>query len=259
MNPLRIARVGFSVLGLALAFGCGDETGQFVIVQNQIPDQTCTVPGAKGDAYRGEGRLDVALVGDDAQVGYRLFPLLQNNLRHLGRSREPNRLVLDSFSVRVEVAGDAPKTVIDAFNKSDERLRRYEEPWSGTLDPGGSTVSAGVTVVAGELARRIRATRALETQGSMRLFVNVRALARKLDGGFVASDEFRFPITVCQGCLVSNVQACPVLPRNLGNACNIAQDVPVDCCLSDNRLVCPAVGPSAAAVAPAPPVAPVGK
>lgn len=250
MTSLHIARIFVSVLGLAPIVGCGDEPGQFVIVQNQVPDQGCTVAGSKGDVYRGEGRLDVALVGDDAPVAYRLYPLLQNNLRKRDRPSEPNRLLLNSFTVVVEVDPAAPKAVIDVVAKADERLRSYEEPWSGTLDPGGGTLSAGVTVVAGELARRIRATRALETQGSMRLFVTVRAVARKLDGGFIQSDEFRFPITVCQGCLVASVQACPAIPRNLGNACNIAQDVPVDCCLSDNRLMCPAT---------APPAAPVGK
>ena len=248
MTSLHIARVYVLVLGLALVVGCGgDESGQFVIVQNQVHDQGCTVPGSKGDVYRGEGRLDVALVGDDAQVAYRLYPLLQNNLRKLDRPSEPNRLLLHSFNVAVDVDHTAPKAVIDVVAK-DQRLSRFGEPWSGTLDPGGSTLSAGVMVVTGELARRIRGTRALETQTSMRLFVTVQAVARTLDGGSIQSDKFRFPITVCQGCLVSSVQACPAIPRNLGNACNIAQDVPVDCCLSDNRLMCPAIAPPAAPV-----------
>ena len=145
MTYLHIARIFVSVLGLAPIVGCGDEPGQFVIVQNQVPDQGCTVPGSRGDVYRGEGRLDVALVGDDAPVAYRLYPLLQNNLRKLDRPSEPNRLLLTSFTVEVEVDPAAPKAVIDVVAKADERLRSYEEPWSGTLDPGGSTLSAGVT------------------------------------------------------------------------------------------------------------------
>ena len=57
----------------------------------------------------------------------------------------------------------------------------------------------------------------------------------------IESDPFDFPVYVCDGCLVANLQPCPVTvaPTNEGHACNVAQDAPVDCCVNGNNLICP--------------------
>jgi hypothetical protein len=59
----------------------------------------------------------------------------------------------------------------------------------------------------------------------------------------IESDPFDYPVSVCAGCLVANVRACPytTAPTNLGNECNVAQDTPVDCCTVGGDLICPPV------------------
>jgi hypothetical protein len=233
-------RILFAGLSLAPLGSCGSQPGEFVIVQNQVPQEGCVITGDRGHLYRGEGRLDVSLVGDESAVGYRIYPLIQNNKRQLARDVEPNRTFVHGFRVEVEL-DEGPAAVAGAFAAP---WTSYEERWAGTVDPGGGLLPAAVTGIPGELARKIRATKALETTTFMRVFATVTALGKTTEGEPVESDSFRFPIRVCQGCLVASVQACPAAPRAMGHECNIAQDVAVDCCLADNRLVCPSIPPA---------------
>jgi hypothetical protein len=239
--------------------GCGEES-RFFIVQNQVPAEGCVVPGGRTDAYRGEGRLDVALIGESQTSAYRLFPLLQNDLPPAGGkgAAEPNRLVIKGFRVRVSLAPEAPAAARQMFDAmaADETGRRflsYDEPWSGTLEPGGDTMSAGVTAVPGEIARRLRASGVFDTAPVVNLVASVRALSERTAGD-LESTELRYPIAVCKGCLVAFGGSCPLAERRFaGNACNIAQDEPVDCCMQDGVPRCPAPIKSSAATPAAQP------
>lgn len=222
--------------------GCGAQPGELVFVQNQVPERGCVIPATLGKIYRGDGILDVSLVDDGALSGYELFPLLQNNLRHLGRPVEPNRLVVRGFHVEVWL-DQAPPAIASMF-PSDQPMEKYDERWAGTVEPGGGLLATAMNAFPAELARKIRATKALETQPFMSAFLKVTALATKVDGTEIKSDPFRYPLRICQGCLVTGVRPCPAVPTALGNECNIAQDNAVDCCVADNRLICPSIPPT---------------
>jgi hypothetical protein len=231
---------------LALTAGCGGEWERFFVVQNQVPESGCLIPGTPGDIYRGSGVMDVGLVSSGAQVGYVLFPLLQNDLPARGQAggTEPNRLVLREFRVRLELAPGAPQPLLDLFASPElAPYLAYSTPWSGSIDPGGGTVSAGVTVVPAEVARQIEATGVLDTLSSVGLTARVWAVGDTLSET-IESREFDYPIDACKYCLVSYVAACPYAPANTGNMCNIAQDEPVDCCSDGQSLLCPARAPA---------------
>jgi hypothetical protein len=237
---------GLGFVFVAVLAGCGDAGERFFIVQNQVPEGGCVIPGAKSALYRGSGRLDVGLVNASAVTGYRLFPLLQNDLPALGQAggTEPNRLSLREFRVHLELAPGAPQALVDLFASPYlAPYLAYSQPWSGTLDPGGGTLAAGVTVVPAEVARQIDATGVLDTLSSVGLTARVRAIGDTLDDTF-ESREFVYPISACKYCLVSYLASCPYDPVNTGNLCNVAQDDPVDCCSDGASLVCPARGAS---------------
>jgi hypothetical protein len=228
----------------ALLSGC--ETGdnpQFFIFQNQVPSGNCSISANKG-VYRGEGLLDVAVLPEGTATGYILHPLLQNDFPQVaGTGPEPNRLRMRGFQVRIEPAPAVPDAVSKLFTRlgNDARLRtliEYEEPWSGSVAPGG-VASASVVVVPGDLARQIRDTGALATLTHLTLFAKVRALGERQGGQTLRTEEFVYPIRVCQGCLVASLRACPYAPVNLGNPCNVAQDDPVDCCTEGGTTICP--------------------
>jgi hypothetical protein len=263
MNRVAALSRRSSIPLLALAFlhaGCGEET-RFYIVQNQVPDEGCVIPGGKSDVYRGEGRIDVGLVSDERDFAYRLFPLLLNGLPSSGGmgGPQPNRLVIKGFRVTVDLDPAAPaeaRQVFDALaaDATNRRFLSYEVPWSGTLDPGDSK-AAGVGVFPAEIARRLRDSGYFEGEGTrvLRASVRVRALATR-QAGDLESPEFSYPVQLCQGCLMAFGGSCP-LPRRVhdGNACNIAQDEAVDCCSDGSRMHCPAPVAEPMSVMPATP------
>jgi hypothetical protein len=235
----------------ALLAACGADSDRFFIVQNQVPQDGCVIPGDHSTLYRGAGTFDVGLVSA-GWGGYRLFPLLQSDLPALGQEggTEPNRLSLRKFHVVLDLGAEPPPEMVALFaNQALWPYLDYEEPWSGTLEPGGGTISAGVTVVPAEVARQIDASGVFDRISSVLLEARVRAVGDTLNDT-IESREFRYPIYACKHCLISYLGTCPYAPVNTGNVCNVAQDDAVDCCTDGQSLVCPARAPEGGAASP---------
>jgi hypothetical protein len=113
-------------------------------------------------------------------------------------------------------------------------------PFSGSVASGGGNTSASVDGLPAELARRIRATNVLMTTDFIYVNTTIHARGSTLNSS-LRSDAFTFPIRVCDGCLIAHVDVCPftMAAANPGNACNVAQDEAVDCCITGTQLVCP--------------------
>jgi hypothetical protein len=230
---------------LFLVLGCGKVPGQFVIIQNQVPGENCSV-STSSSLYLPSGLLDVSLVRAEAPTAYLVFPLLENDLPGPGGGQtvDGNRIALSAFNVDLHLTStDAPTEIADMFSgleTSHDPLVHFSIATSGSVASAGGHTAAIVESFPTGLATTLAP---MLTPG-MHVFVNirVRALGNKLTGA-VVSDDFDFPIQLCSGCLVASVQACPVskVPARLGNPCNPAQDDPVDCCLIGGSLVCPSV------------------
>jgi hypothetical protein len=210
--------------------GCSGLSDQFFIVQNQVPEKGCVIPATKG-IYQGSGYLDVALVSNDALVGYELFPLLQNDLPARGQAgaTEPNRLSLREFHVRLEPGPGAPQELVNLFAQPAlAPFLLYSVPWSGSVAPAGGNTAASVTVVPAEVARQMNDSGLLDTLSAVPLTVRVRAVGDTLTDT-LESREFVYPIAACKNCFLQSVAWCPVDPVMADNVCNIAQDYALVC------------------------------
>jgi len=230
-----------AVYATLLLAGCGRVPGQFLIVQDQVPSETCTIPGELSAVYRPEGTLDVKLVTDQATVGYALFPLLENDLPRptTGQLVDGNRIALAAWSVSLEpLTGSA--TLQALFGDQNASLVQYNLPTSGSVASGGGLTPSFVDAFPPDLARQVRATGELRTGDRFIVQATVHALGDRINGS-IQSDDFHFPITVCEGCLIGTQGMCPFrsAPANPGNPCNPAQDQTVDCCLQNGNLICP--------------------
>ena len=252
-RPLR-ARRGFlparslAVSSLLLACGlaaCGRVPGQFEIVNNQVPTESCQIPTSE-TIYQGQGRLDVRLVRSGAESAFYVFPLMRNNLASSGDGPDPNRITLSSFAVDISVLTAPPATTaLIASLESDSAtspLLHYKTPWSGSVSSGGGVISAWVAAFPVELASRILATHELGAGPSVYMNLKIRAFGHTLTQD-IESDPLDYPVAVCDGCLIARTQACPFTqaPLYTGNPCNVAQDAFVDCCTAGNDLICPPV------------------
>jgi len=240
---------GWAVLG-ALSWlviggaGCsGTPPGEFIIVQNQVPDAMCTIPATLGTVYRGEGVLDVRL-----SDGYELFPVLQNNFPApgAGQSVDANRIAISGFDVDVAVPANASSNpVTDLINglrpagARPDPLVQFSTLTSGSVASGGGNTASSVGVVPGDLVRKLQEQNVLTATNHFWILATVHARGATLVGT-VRSDGFRYPIELCDGCLIVDQGACPVAAAS-GSACNIGQDQSVGCCESAGQLVCPSV------------------
>jgi hypothetical protein len=236
-----------AILGAALFLGsCGTPPGQFIIIQNQVPESGCVIPGTLSALYLDAGELDVSLINDGADTGYLFFPLMQNNaLGTTGGGIDPNRIALSEFQVDLSVNTDAPGAIVSLFqNPPKPELIKFSVPTSGSVASGGGDTAGSVNAVPAELARDIRSTKnVLVSPGDFfYLTATVRVQGKTLTST-VTSDPFHYPIRVCNGCLANDLGICPLAQAgsDTGNPCNIAQDQSVDCCELGSSLVCPPV------------------
>lgn len=231
----------FALVALTLA-GCGRVPGQFEILNDQIPiiGDICSVPIIP-TMYMGEGLLDVSVVRPGFTSAYLLFPLVENNLPGTGTANDPNQIQISGFDVDISTVGTATPGAMQVLNDNQELLH-FRVPWSGGVSSGGGQISATVETVPVSLAMQLASAGGLSASPGLTLNLRVQAVGATNSGRSLTSDPFNFPLQVCNGCLVHNVSPCPYMAALPGNACNPAQDLPVDCCTENGNLICPAVG-----------------
>ena len=244
LRPWRLWSAGAACLLAIAVGGCGQPAGQFFVVQNQSPESGCTIPTGTAGTYQGEGTLDIR-VPASSDAAYTLFPLLENDLPAAGAGGpEPNRIALSGFEVEIVFvdgnAASAAAFAAIAADSSTAGLMHFQTPWSGSVAPGGGRTSAGTSAFPAGVAIRLRDSGALSDHSYARVTANVRAHGSTQSGG-VTSDVFKYPIRVCDGCLINSITSCPSTTAVLtGGACGPGQDAPVDCCTQGTALICPA-------------------
>ncbi len=232
-------RVLAALLTLPLAACVADgQDANVVIIQNNAPSANCVVPAGLEAGFLSTGRIDAT-----SSTGYLLTPVVKNFAT--ATTVEQQRIAFVE-GMLVDVAfGDAD--LFDSAELSamrDSGLTRFDAPLSGIITPGGTT-SFVVDVLPGSLLAAMKAK--LPEDAETIALVNVRAYGH-MGGSDFESQAFRYPVTVCNGCLANDVGACSALspgfqPR-LGGACNTLQDAVADCCTIGETPVCPAVPPS---------------
>jgi hypothetical protein len=224
---------------LLLLPACGKVQGQFLILQDQVLDATCAPTADVGTIYQGTGILDVSLVGMNGGRGYFVFPLMENNFpAPINQQTDPNRIALSGFEVQLSLLTDATAASI-APTLEGSSMMFFQMPWSGTVKSGGGLSAGVVEAFPKDLALAVFGK--LGGGDSFEVDATVRALGTQISGNIV-SDDFHFPIKVCNRCLVTSAPPCPAssAPVNTGNRCNFSQDGLVDCCTTSAGLVCPA-------------------
>ena len=226
------------------AVGCGRVPGQLVFLHNQAPDPGCAISAEEDHPYIGTSTVDVSLVRASAESGLWVFPLLKNNLPGSMEGPDPNQIFISSFAVDISML-TGPEPLRMFFNnlestEASRLLLHYKTPWSGTVKPGGGTLATAVAGLPTDLAARIAGQPDISEVPALWLNVKIRAFGSSTNQTY-ESDAFDYPVSICSGCLVGNIQPCPYRapPANSGNPCNIAQDGIVDCCITGNDRICP--------------------
>jgi hypothetical protein len=200
----------------ALGTACSADSGEMVILSNQVPAASCVLSAAPGGRAKRRRQLH-----PPSEVGDVFTPVEPSNL---GEAGSPDKLIfLDGADVTLDqVTADGDATVAE-----------FGVPFAGSIAARG-TIGVGFEVTPRGIG-----------EGDYVAHIQIRGT---LDGGDVSSQVFDYPIRVSQADYEQSLGACDLLEEGYvgvidGNACNPLQDGFVECCTDGDDLICPAVGP----------------
>jgi hypothetical protein len=233
-------RMLFGAMALAPALlagpGCADNESTIFIRQVQAHVAgSCGVDNSPTSLAVLRGSLDLAF-----QRQYRADLLVGNQLVPRGNSSQ-----LRTETARVEIQG----TIVRAEDASGAVVwGPVTVPGAGFIDPAsGSNPNYGVvdTVLLGSDLGATLVDPLMMNRGVVRYFTSVaKVFGRTLGGMSVETGEWRFPISVCYGCLVvfppdaTDPKINPPLPNcllsltsgtNVVHPCIVGQDDAIDC------------------------------
>jgi hypothetical protein len=217
--------------------GCADSESMLFVRQAQARVQTgaagCTVDSSPGSLFITEGTLDLAF-----RTEYSAALLVGNQLVGRGNSSqlrtETSRVQIEGAEVRLE---DGQRTVWGPFTV----------PGSGFIDPAtGAAPAYGITetiLLGSAFGNQLVQQGDLRTNNLVRRFTSVvKVIGKTLGGTVVESGEWRFPLTVCYGCLVAfppdandpnlnrpNCERAAGTGTTVAAPCALGQDDAVDC------------------------------
>jgi hypothetical protein len=125
-------------------------------------------------------------------------------------------------------------------------LDKINSRFAGSLMPGG-TLGAGFTIIDAsqlEILAPLVAGRDIEVVARVVVYGDV-------EGDTVESKPFDYPVTICNGCLVTSLGECSSLPSDVtgqadeGALCTPGNNGRVQCCNSGGFATCPAQGTAA--------------
>jgi hypothetical protein len=137
--------------------------------------------------------------------------------------------------------------IVRITDSSGQQLKTYTRLTSATIDPQSGTTPSFepvfLTILDHDTVESFRPSLGGATRPHVRLVTYVRVYGYTLGGQYVESDEFEFPVDVCQGCLIAfapqdidpNYPAPNCAAAKTGAAsslpvpCNPGQDYTVDC------------------------------
>lgn len=228
-----------TTLPLALGLGAcvdGNADSAFSIL-HVVPAETGCVFSTGGDAILPAGTIDVAAPG-----GYLLAPEIRNDLILGDAEAEITKTIfLTGAKVEIDFYDTALFSAAEVSAFETEGLTRFLSPFGASLPPDGATAVIPFEAIPVELIRAIGDKLPQRTEGGppprTTLDLHVRMVGTR-GGSDVESNVFRYPVQVCDGCLISVLGQCATLPTTTpvrpGGFCQLGQDGVQDCCIDDH-------------------------
>lgn len=211
MNPLRLSMPALAALlcaavsGGGLA-GCQDRDFGLSIVQVQPFSASSCVVETSGDIFQSSGLVDLAL-----RESYTIHPRIQNNMLDITEIKG-----LDESDGRINTNAVVLRSATIEYTALDTLSAQITSPTivalSGTVGVGDHLI-IGVEVLDRGVLGQLRdadeflliddSGQARPIRASIKLIARIRIEGETLDGKSVESNEFLFPIEVCNGCRIS--------------------------------------------------------
>ena len=224
-------------LGLGLAACTADNGGEAIYLsKNVAPGMGCTFSATATEQFTAHGTYSMF-----ATRGYRMYPQMVSQLTATAGQTQARTIQIRGARVDLTFADPA-------LNGFPSELTRFQSLFAAPLPPNGGIADGAFELIPAELARMVAAAKGVTMTSTEHVKTEVIAkvvVFGDLAGDEVVSQEFQFPVTLCNDCVTRNLGNCPLpfdtVVSNAANVCNPFQDGTVDCCTANNELVCPAV------------------
>jgi hypothetical protein len=260
MNLRNLAVAAIAAAGLA---GCvadgGDAT--LLVLHNQAPASGCVIDSSKTAPFLAAGVIDVSPYradGSSAGRGYFLTPLVENT--SFADTSDPAAVgrrtaIVKGAHVDISFLDTSEFDATAQAQLQADGLTQFDAIFAGSIEPNYGLTSFGFDAVPAGLLDAIVANHPYTSGDPYTPFADVGMIVTikvfgVVGGNSIESNEFAYPVTVCDECLISDVGDCSVLDPSFsardGGACAVNQDGVTDCCedLTNNTLLCPAVSSS---------------
>jgi hypothetical protein len=226
-----------ALLGATASACAHDDSTLFIrdVLQQQLVTngQQCLYTNDPTQTFISSGVLDL-----DFRDTYDAVYLVGNQTVPVGNPSTPN-----TETSIITIQGGIVRITDSAGNQ----LKTYTRYTSATIDPlQGTDPSYSpvfLTILDADTVESFRSTVSQPQRPEVRLVTYVRVYGNTLGGDYVESDEFEFPIDLCQGCLIRfapqdidpNLKAPNCHAANATSAsslpipCNPGQDDTIDC------------------------------
>ncbi len=193
-----------ALLVCLLLVGCTAGNASVEIQKRVQPDAVTTCKfSPDNDTFLGSGVLDVSQA---AMPSYQMVLTVRNNMTDT-LAASPSSLAQarawQPYIARVQVN---PKSFIDEFGPNPPLPAvQYgvATPTNGaSIDPAGGTATVAVEAVPGALGSQL-AMLVPAGQPSKTIVLALTLEGKTLEGMYVDSSEFTFPLVVCSGCLAA--------------------------------------------------------
>ena len=227
-------------LGLGLA-ACASDTGDesMFLSKNVAPGDGCIFTATATELFNPHGAYSLF-----ARRGYDLFPQVVSTISATETTVEQRTIQIRGARVDLAMADGS------AVNAPTH----FESLFAAPVPPNGGLADGAFELIPTSFAAAVAAANNITPATTSVFKAEVIAkvvLFGDLTGTEVLSQEFQYPVTLCNDCVTNIVGTCPLpstaVVTNVGNSCNPYQDGYVDCCSSGNNVICPAT------IAPPPP------
>jgi len=240
---LRLALIPVLLAG---AVGCEADGGDegLLVTRNVAPTGTsCIFTGDETESFFAHGFLTTQLIPAYGPTAYLVNPQIKSRITALDTEIDMKTVITSGADIDISFADDSFGAGID------DSLLHFRQLFTAPIEPNGGITDASFVLLPEDLVSSI--AQAAGTNYAIEVITKF-TVHGSMSGADVSSQEFTYAVTVSDHGIAnifpanasSTMTTCAApsgTTVRAGNPCNIAQDLPIDCCTTnDGGLVCPA-------------------